>query len=152
MIHTSEELLVQKPSAAYEACREIEEIQGDDSNKGDPSNDLTNSTQGLSTSNQSSLPHSSNQVPTVVREEKGLKTNSETTAVETSKKTKSRWKFPDFVIEEVQRALRGMGLCPQAYAWSRAHIEKFGRNVCEGGCHFAYDGELNGYMDDNGYL
>jgi hypothetical protein len=165
LIHTSEELLFQKPSAAYEeAYREIEEIvdeeEGDDPNKGDSSqaltpvpdseqnlpNNLTNSTQGLSTFNQSEL------VPTVVREERGLKTNNENTPVETSKKTKSRRKFPDIVTEEVQRALKGMGLCPQGYAWSRAHIGKFGRHVCEGGCHFAYDGELNGYMDDNGYL
>jgi hypothetical protein len=44
-----------------------------------------------------------------------------------------------------------MGLCLQGYAWSRGFVGDYGRRVCEGGCRYVYDQDLNEYMDLKGY-
>ena len=42
-----------------------------------------------------------------------------------------------------------MDCCPQGHARSRAYVGSYGYHVCEGGCHFVYDRDLNAYMGSN---
>jgi hypothetical protein len=158
-IHTVEDLLFQKPSAAYEeAYKQIEEIieegEEEDPNKEgantaptpvpnseqDPAETGATRVQNNTESIMSEPPQSTNELSVVAKE-----------AEKSVRKPRSRRKFPEIVTEELQRALHDMGYCPQGFRWSRNVIGNFGRHVCEGGCHFVYDKDLNAFMDENGY-
>lgn len=167
-MHTSDELIFQKPSAAYvQAYREIEEIIDEEEESGDPNK--AGSTQDPSAppvvettvldglaknSSEKAQIQSSNQSAVGLGAGVGSKAQVENikAVTSTSNKTKTRRKFGDIVTEQTQRALKDMGVCPQGFAWTRSWITKsYGRHICEGGCHWAYDGALNDFMDSHGY-
>ena len=169
-IHASEDLIFEKPSDAYEkAYREIEEIvddgeeeRPDGTNQPEvptpligpeqnlPENSANDTGNERITSDEAQF-RSPSQAPTAVDKATEQKTKSAKTAADTAKKTKARRKFAEQVNEITQLVLKNMGHCPQGYAWSRVFVGDYGRHVCEGGCHFVYDQDLNEYMDSKGY-
>jgi hypothetical protein len=165
-IHASDDLLFQRPSAAYEqAYREIEEL--DDESDHDASNalsqneppsldpeldhnthgNLTIATQDPSVSYENELPRDLDQLSRVIEQEIAPETTPEKSITKTSRKDQFRRQFGEVLSEETKRALKDMNCCSQGFAWKR----DLGRHVCAGGTHYMYDKDLRNYMDSNGY-